>query len=108
MKGFDKNSTALNLATSETMHTIIRTTTVDGEEEVHKRVTSEYSTITPAFDEVITAAAESEIIESISAERLDDTINGTENESANLTISEQTHPPSKGLAEISGQSIDRN
>lgn len=108
MKGFDKNSTALNLATSETMHTIIRTTTVDGEEEVHKRVTSEYSTITPAFDEVITAAATSEIINSISADRVDDTINGTENESANLTISEQTHPPSKGLAEISGQSIDRN
>lgn len=107
MKGFDKNSTALNLATSETMHTIIRTATVDGEEEVHKRVTSEYSTITPAFDEVITAAATSEIIESISAERLDETINETINETTNLTV-EQTHPPSKGLAEISGQSIDRN
>ena len=74
---------------------------------MHKRVTSDYSTITPAFDEVITAAAESEIIESISAERLDETINETVNESVNLTV-EENRTPSKGLAEISGQSIDRN
>ena len=110
MKGFDKNTTALNLQTSETMNAIIRTTTVDGEEEVHKRVTSDYSTITPAFDEVITEAATSTIIESISADRVDETINETVNESVNLTPTElpdQSHGESIGLQDLTNESIQQ-
>lgn len=102
MKGFDKNATALNLATSETMHTVIRTATTGGEEEVHKRITSEYTTITPAFDEVLKSVTENAPLTSISADRVDE---------ANLTSttpSNQSHRESKGLEEISGQSIVRN
>jgi len=105
-KGFDKNATTMNLDTSETMNTIIRTAIKGDETEVHAKVVSKYTSIADAFDDVIEAETDNQSITTISAERVNETVKESIIEFEEPV--NQTHGESKGLAEISGQSIIRN
>ena len=106
MKGFDKNSTDLNLATHESMNTIIRTALPDGaESEVHKRIVSDYTSIAGAFDEVIAAENSNTTVESISEERLDEFTNETVTEP--LVNETPVMKESPGLADVANMSIVR-
>lgn len=106
MKGFDKNSTGLNLLTSETLHTIIRTATVDNETEVHKRVTSDYTSIEPAFDEIIEEEESEDLLTSISTERLDEFINGT-NTTVEVNATPTEYGEARSLQSLINQTIIR-
>jgi len=109
-KGFDKNATTLNLDTSETMNAIVRSAIKSDETEVHAKVVSKYTSVANAFDSVIEAEATNQSVTTISAERVNETSEESIiefEEPVNLTAN-QTHGESKGLEEISGQSIIRD
>ena len=111
MKGFDKNSTGLNAVTTEDVNYIGRTAINGTEEEFHGYFKQDYATATIAYDALIDEIVEkqkSNVITSISADRVNETVENStiEFEESNLTAN-QTHGESKGLEEISGQSIIR-
>ena len=109
MKGFDKNSTGLNAVTTEDVNYIGRTAVNGTEEEFHGYFTNDYATVTTAYDELIEELEEKQesTITSISAERVNESVENSTiefEEPVNLTAN-QTHGESKGLEEISDQSI---
>lgn len=112
MKGFDKNSTGLNAVTTEDINYKGGTAAIDGkEEEFHGYFTNDYATVTTAYDELIEELEEKQesTITSISADRVNESVENSTiefEEPVNLTAN-QTHGESKGLEEISGQSIIR-
>jgi hypothetical protein len=111
MKGFDKNSTGLNAVTTEDINYKGGTALNGTEEEFHGYFTNDYATVTTAYDELIEELEEKQesTITSISAERVNETFEESIiefEEPVNLTAN-QTHGESKGLEEISGQSIIR-
>lgn len=110
MKGFDKNSTGLNLDTSESMNIIARTAIKSDETEVHAKVVSEYTSIGTAFDDVIEAEAVNQFTTTISEERIDDELPNSTievNETANLTPTNSTYGEAPSLEELANQSIMR-
>lgn len=110
MKGFDKNGTGLNAVTTEDINFIGRTAVNGTEEEFHGYFTKDYTSFTDAYDELIddiVAKQQTNVITSISAERVNESVENSTieyEEPVNLTTN-QTHGESKGLEEISDQSI---
>ena len=112
MKGFDKNSTGLNAVTTEDINYKGGTALNGTEEEFHGYFTNDYATVTTAYDELIEELEEKQesTITSISADRVNESVENSTieyEEPVNLTAN-QTHGESKGLEEISGQSIIRD
>lgn len=86
MKGFDKNSTGLNAVTTEDINFIGRTAINGTEEEFHGYFTKDYKTFTDSYDDLIEdiEKKDSTTITSISAERINETVNeSTINETVN-------------------------
>lgn len=105
-KGFDKNATTLNLADTTTKNVIARTA-INGEETaVHMTITSDYGTITPAYDDVI-KVEEAEQPMSISADRVNETVSNSTIEVASNLTEVELPKESPGLADVSNQSIVR-
>lgn len=87
MKGFDKNSTGLNAEITEHVNAIGRTAVNGEEEEFHGYFTKDHDTFTDGYDELIEEITkEPETVTSISADRVDETINSTTNETVNQTV----------------------
>jgi hypothetical protein len=112
MKGFDKNSTGLNAVTTEDINYKGGTALNGTEEEFHGYFKQDYATATTAYDELIEELEEKQesVITSISADRVNESVENSTieyEEPVNLTAN-QTHGESKGLEEISGQSIIRD
>ena len=91
MKGFDKNGTGLNAVTTEDINFIGRTAIDGKEEEFHGYFTKDYESFTDAYDELIddiVAKQQTNVITSISAERVNETEEDTTNETTNASINE--------------------